>query len=100
MFSKKTRHDSDTKTHPEYIQVRSMYGVSFHIRRGDEPRGDALCGYSNWVETNSVMGVTAEEVRETLDQQHAGWRWCSLCASSMTGIASDLIRQRGISVSS
>lgn len=94
MFGKKARNDLNSQ--PEYIQIRSMYGVSFHIRRGDEPRGNALCGYSTWVETNTVMGITAEEIRKTLDRQHAGWRWCSLCASSMTGIAPELISQRGI----
>lgn len=87
IFSRKKSAGKSVETTSPLVEVRSMYGVSSHIV--DTSSGEnflslpALCGYTNWVETNTSQSVTAERVRETLPHQHAGWKWCSDCADKV-----------------
>lgn len=87
LFSRKPAKVAEPET--TLIEVRSMHGVSFHIV--DTAAGEnlmqipALCGYTDWVHSNTSAPVTAEKVRASLPNQHAGWRWCSGCASAILG---------------
>lgn len=75
---------------PRIIEVRSQYGAAFHFLdtsvRGGEKHA-AMCGYENWVHTNSPIEVTEEKVRAALPNQHDGWFYCKQCLTAFLGDA-------------
>ena len=89
-IKKKAARELDQELTPEHIQVRSYYGMAIHIKQGGPKTViPALCGYDNWVETNTVIPVTAEDVNASVEQQHGGWFWCKDCAAALTGLSAD-----------
>lgn len=89
MFSLFARKTAPVAAAPEFIQVRSRYGVAFHIVpnsadvTSDVP---ALCGYTNWVFANdSQLPAEEDVIRATLLNQHAGFRYCITCVSHFLG---------------
>lgn len=97
MFGKKVK-DTVLRT-PKYIQVRSMYGTAYHFIPGDATLSTpTLCGYDSWVETNTVMEATSQDIIDGTPYQHVGWHWCPTCASILTGLPEDFFHITRIEV--
>ena len=76
LFKRKKNEQAPAQVTTPYIECRSWYGVSFHIR-DTRANGDALCGY-NPLDDKST--VTLEVFNERSKHQHAGWKYCGDCA--------------------
>lgn len=89
-FSKRTKLDPVPT--PTHIEVRSYYSQAMHILKvGDE---NPICGYSNWLPTNTEISVVASSVINTIENQHEGWFWCRSCASILTGLPEETFNRK------
>jgi|SRR5690625_4361563 len=64
-----------------YVECRSWYGVSFHIRDTRDDDHLALCGYEP---LDDRSPVTFSDFTERAKHQHEGWKYCSACARIFT----------------
>lgn len=82
---------------PEYIQIRSMYSNAFHVIAFADQDGPALCGSMSLVATNTILEANRDVILTGAPMQHAGWYWCSKCASILTGVdATAIAALRGV----
>jgi hypothetical protein len=72
-------------TPPRYIEVRSYSGPAFHILDQGMNPARVLCGYENWVPTNTTQVVSIEKIVDSIPNQHENWWWCPTCANILTG---------------
>lgn len=78
---------------PEFIEARAYYGMAIHVIPGEGGRErKALCGYTEWTPTNTVIPVTSETILSSVANQHSGWFWCQSCAAQLTGLPMDAFK--------
>lgn len=84
-----------TTAAPEFIEVRSRYGVAFHIVPNNAGEGEvlpALCGYTSWVFANDPqLPADKTAILAALPNQHAGFSYCSDCVMKFTGISAETL---------
>lgn len=87
-------------TVPDFIEVRSRYGVSFHIVPNNAGVAEilpALCGYRDWVFANDPqLPAVKDAIIAALPNQHAGFRYCSECVMAFTGMSAETLQWKSI----
>lgn len=62
-----------------YVECRSWYGVTVHIRDTTLASGLTLCDYDP---LDDCRELNLEVFQEARKHQHEGWRFCTACADS------------------
>jgi hypothetical protein len=90
MFGKKKNKSAVIVEVPEFVEVRSYSSTANHIiaTNQDEVQSPdthpALCGYKNWLPTNTILPVTREILQERLPREHSNAFTCPSCVQVIT----------------
>lgn len=82
LFPRRNAQPQPEAPQSPFVECRSWYGVSFHLRDTRQEDGLALCGYEP---LDDRSPVTREDVVAAIPRQHAGWRYCGECVDLFLG---------------